>query len=231
MNQKYKEQLMDELVNEKIFIIEGGPFKTSGGLKVPFYIDFKKALSNPVFLEKVSKILLEKLEEENIDYIGGIETTGIPLATNISQLSKKPFFWLRKKLRKHGLNTIIAGRSPKKNSKIAIVDDSVGGGDSIKTTEENLKKEGYNISIFIYIMEGNIMDSAFGRIKKFEKKGIKTFYLCTWKEWVEYLLKKGRISESLARYCFQFIKNPLSFDEEKLNEYKQDLENGRVWIR
>ncbi|MBU0907446.1 MAG: hypothetical protein KKE05_04805, partial [Nanoarchaeota archaeon] len=110
MDQKTKEKIMDLLVDEKIFTLQGGPFKTSGGLDVPFYIDFRRLTSDPRTLSFICQVLTEEIKNNKIDAIGGIETTGIPFSTMISSMTNKPSFWLRKKIRDHGLLTIIAGK-------------------------------------------------------------------------------------------------------------------------
>ena len=159
MKREEKESIMDLILEEKVFLLEGGPFKTSGGLKVPFYADFRKIASNPKALKKVSHIFAKKIIEKNIDIIGGIETTGIPFATAISIETGKKMVWFRKKIKEHGLKSIISGIVPKKEDKIAVVDDSVGGGDSLNITIKNLENEGYKISLFLSIMEGDLMNS------------------------------------------------------------------------
>ena len=56
-----REKVMDLLVDEKIFILSGGPFKTSGGLDVPFYVDLRRAISNPDALNLICEIFAEKM--------------------------------------------------------------------------------------------------------------------------------------------------------------------------
>ncbi len=230
MDNKEKERIMDLIVKEGVTILEGGPFKTSGGLSVPFYFDFRKIASNPVALEEVTKVFLKEIEKENIDVVGGIETTGIPFATAISLRTGKPMVWFRKKIRDHGLKTVISGKMPKKQDKIAVIDDSVGGGDSLNVTIENLKKEGFNISLFLTIMEGDLMRSFEKRSHFLKENQIIYFSICTWDEWTNYLLSKRKISKKLADYFYKFVENPLSFNEKILEDYKKDLEAGEIWI-
>lgn len=230
MDQKEKESIMDMIVEEGVFILEGGPFKTSGGLSVPFYLDFRRIASNPNALKKITKVFAEELVKDNIDVIGGIETAGIPFATALSLEARKSLVWLRKEVRDHGLPTVLSGKMPNKEDSIAVVDDSVGGGNSLSITIENLEKEGYAIDLFLSIMDGDIMNSLEQRKKELEEKGIRYFFVCTWREWVEYLVAKGKMSEKLAEYSYAFIENPLSFDEEKLGRYKKDLSEGAIWI-
>lgn len=230
MNQEEKQSIMDLILNEKVFILKGGPFRASSGLKVPFYADFRRLASNPKALKKVSEIFSKKIIENKINIIGGIETTGIPFATAISIETGKNMIWFRKKIREHGLKSVISGIKPKKEDKIAVIDDSVGGGDSLNTTIKNLEKEGYKINIFLSIMEGDLMNSLEKRKKHLKEKEIDYFFICTWKEWVDYILSKEQMSKKMAKYFYQFIENPLSFDENKLNQYKKDLNEDKIWI-
>lgn len=228
MDQKDKKEIMDLLVEEKIMVLEGGPFLTSSGVKVPFYADFRKIASNPYALDKISNIFSKKIIENKIDIIAGIETTGIPFATAISMKSKKKMVWLRKNIRDHGKKTVISGLMPKNNEKIAVFDDSVGSGDSLNLTIENLEREKYNIDLFLTIMEGNLMDSLKDRKEYLENKGIKYFFVCTMKEWVDYVFSKGELSQKLKEYFYKFIENPLSFDDNSLEQYKDDLKKGEI---
>lgn len=228
-----KEQIMEALIKQKAFILEGGPFFSSGGLKVPFFVDIRRLSSDPKTLKLIAKYFAEIVKENECDYIAGMETAGIPYATAISIEANVPFFYIRKKPQDHGLKSTIATLSPKEDAKIALVDDAVGGGGAIKLFLENLKKEGYNhVKLFLYIVESDIMKTSNKRIEELENQGITCHYIITWKEWVDYMLKNNQISEKLARYCYEFIDDPLSFaNEEILSSYNKDKERGLLWIK
>jgi len=228
-----KEQVMEVLIKQKAFILEGGPFFSSGGLKVPFFVDIRRLSSDPKTLKLIARYFAEIVKENECDYIAGMETAGIPYATAISLEADVPFFYIRKKPQDHGLKSTIATLPPKEDAKIALVDDAVGGGGAITLFLENLKKEDYNnVKLFLYIVEADIMQKAEKRIDELKNQGVTCHYIITWKEWVDYMLKNNQISEKLAQYCYEFIENPLSFaNEEKLSRYCKDKENGLLWIR
>ena len=97
-------------------------------------------------------------------------------------------------------------------------------------TIENLEKEGYKMDLFLTIMEGDLMRTLDKRKELLDKKNIDYFFICTWDEWTNYLISKEMISPALAECFYKFVENPLCFDEEKLNKYKKDLEDGNIWI-
>ena len=228
-----KEQIMEALLKQKAFILEGGPFFSSGGLKVPFFVDIRRLSSDPKILRLIAQYFAEIIKEKGCNCIGGMETAGIPYATAISLEANVPFFYIRKKPQDHGLKSTITTLPPEKDVKIALVDDAVGGGGAIKLFLENLKKEGYNnTGLFLYVVEGDVMKTANKRIEELKNQGITCRYIITWKEWVDYMLKNNQISEKLAKYCYEFIENPLSFaNDEKLASYNKDKEKGLLWIK
>ena len=224
----YKKVLFDSLIEENCFIFKKGPYITSGGLAVPFYIDLRRLAGNPATLQVLAKWFADNAV--GCSHIGGVATGGIPFSFAASILSGKPAFYVRKKSQSHGLKSIIAGMDPDKIKTICLVDDSVGGGDTIWNAINGLKKEGKAISSFIYLMEGDIRGSGHNRSVELTQQNIVCKYIATWREWINYMLKNRRISKVLAQYCFEFIDDPLSFDEDKLDKYKRDEIDGKLWI-
>ena len=85
------------------------------------------------------------LSEADFDVVCGIPMAGMPFATMIAYLSKKPMIFIRKQAKGHGLNKLIEGGEVV-NKKVLIVDDLVSSGFSKEFAIKELRKEGAIIS-------------------------------------------------------------------------------------
>ncbi len=230
---KIKEKIIKALIKQKCFVFEGGPFVSSSGFSVPFFIDIRRLFSEPKILNFISDELLKYCRKKEISILAGGETAGIPFASVMSSRGSLPFFYVRKKKQDHGMKSVIAGLSPNKKDKIALIDDSLGGGGSVNLFIENLKKEGYNISLFLYILEMDVFKNSKKRMDELSKKNkFEYFHLVTWEEWILYMYKKGFMSEKLKDICLEVVINPLFFSEKgKIDWYCKEKKEGNIWFK
>jgi len=66
---KQKSHLMDLL--EKNQVIKFGKFILSSGKESDYYVDMKKAITDPEILQTIAEIITSKIEKDNIDKIAG----------------------------------------------------------------------------------------------------------------------------------------------------------------
>lgn len=227
-----KTEIIKGLIKQKCFVFEDRVFMSSGGFKVPFFIDVRRLFSDPKMLDLVAEFFTEKIKKSNIKWIAGAETAGIPFSTATSIKSGLNMFYIRKKQQDHGMESFLAGLLPEKGERVVVIDDSVGGMGSIKIFVENLKKEGYNPELFLYVLEMDIWGNSEERNKEFfEKEGVSFDYIVNWKEWIEFMRKEKIMSDMLADVCLEASKNPLLFAEDgKLEWYQKEKESGNIWF-
>ncbi|MBS3090742.1 orotate phosphoribosyltransferase [Candidatus Pacearchaeota archaeon] len=96
-----------------------------------FYIDIKKAYGFPEILNEITDRLYALIPKE-ANCIAASDYGGLPLATAISSKYGLNLTLIRNKKKNHGLNKLIDGYIPNPKDKIAIVDDVMTTGTSLK---------------------------------------------------------------------------------------------------
>lgn len=144
------EQAVIDLVNNSK-ALSFGDFILSSGEHSDYYFDSKKLTMTPIGACTVALWFIIKLRKFNINRIGGMAISAIPIVQSVITLSFNynfPVrgFYVRKDKKKHGAQRIIEGDIPKGIScKVAIVDDVVTSGDSIIQAIEAVKSEGHEV--------------------------------------------------------------------------------------
>ncbi len=131
-----KKELVDILKNCEA--IKFGDFILTSGAYSNYYIDIKKASTNPIVLEKIIKQLSNY--SKNYDLIAGMELGAVPLVVALSLETKIPYVIIRKTKRNHGTSKQIEGNDVKDKRVLIIEDVTTSGGsviDTIKILKEN----------------------------------------------------------------------------------------------
>ena len=130
--------------------IKFGDFILTSGAHSDYYIDIKKASTNPFILEKIIKIIAKY--SKNYDLIAGMELGAVPLIVALSLEIKKPFVIIRKSKRTHGTSKQIEGDDVK-NKKVLIIEDVTTSGGSVIETIKVLKNHDAIIDKVIVIVD------------------------------------------------------------------------------
>ena len=77
-----KEYLIELLKENEVFL--EGDFTLSSGKKSNYYINMKKAITDPEILSTISKLITEKIADEGIDKVAGPALGAVPIATAVS---------------------------------------------------------------------------------------------------------------------------------------------------
>jgi orotate phosphoribosyltransferase len=142
----------------------------SSGRESNYYIDAKYATMDPEGSYIIAKLILEKLEEYDVDAIGGYTLGADPIVGSVVALSsqtKKPLlgFIVRKEPKTHGEMKLIEGPF-RKGLKCLIVDDVITTGSSILKAAKAVEDEGG-----IVVLTMGIVDRLEGGRENIEKAG------------------------------------------------------------
>ncbi|MCQ2972348.1 MAG: orotate phosphoribosyltransferase [archaeon] len=160
-----KEYLIDLLKENEVF--KEGHFILSSGKESNYYIDMKKAITEPEILSTVAKLITEKISDDNIDKVAGPALGAVPIATAISLESKKPLLMIRKEKKSYGTSKLIEGELIEGDEVIVVEDVTTTGGSLIKAIKA-IQENGGNVKrAFV------IVDRLEGATEAFEKEGIK----------------------------------------------------------
>jgi orotate phosphoribosyltransferase len=119
------------------------PFKMTSGKYSPFYIDCRVLISFPHSMDILTIYAHWLYEENNLeaDYIAGGETAGIPFAAWLAGRMKKPFIYVRKKPKGHGLTSQLEGNIVKGKT-ILLYEDLITDGQSKLKFIEGIRNAG-----------------------------------------------------------------------------------------
>ena len=90
INMSSKEYLIDLLKENEVFL--EGDFTLSSGKKSNYYINMKKAITEPEILSTISSLITDQIKNDEIDKVAGPALGAVPIATAVSLESKLPLF-------------------------------------------------------------------------------------------------------------------------------------------
>ena len=123
--------------------LQFGDFTLASGAKSKYYIDIKRASTDPKVLKLIAEGMAAKLKELGlkVDRIAGIVLGSVPLAAALSLETGIPYVMVRKEKKDHGTGKLIEGVL-NKGDKVLVVEDVItSAGSSVKGIA-TLREEG-----------------------------------------------------------------------------------------
>lgn len=160
-----KEYLIDLLKENEVFL--RGDFTLSSGKKSDYYINMKKAITEPEILSTIAKLITQLIDEDNVDKVAGPALGAVPIATAVSLESEIPLLMIRKEKKGYGTSKLIEGELNSGDNVIVVEDVTTTGGSLLKAIKA-IQENGGNVTrAFV------VVDRQEGAIEEFEKEGIK----------------------------------------------------------
>lgn len=160
-----KEYLIKILKENHVF--EEGNFTLASGKESNYYVNMKKAITNPEILSTISKLISEKIEGEGIDKVAGPALGAVPIATAVSLESKTPLLMIRKEKKGYGTSKLIEGDLNEGDNVIVVEDVTTTGGSLLKAIRAIQDNGGIVKRAFVAV------DREEGAIETFEKDGVR----------------------------------------------------------
>lgn len=126
-------------------IITQAPVRLRSGQRAEFYIDIKKACGDPVVLKQMVDGLADPLDSHTT-CLAATGYGGLPLASGLSLASQLPLVLVRDAPKQHGTSAGIDGYQPGSWDRVAIIDDVLTSGSSLRHTMEVVHASGAHIS-------------------------------------------------------------------------------------
>ena len=210
-SQKVAEML---LATESIAVYKDKPFVFVSGRISPVYIDCRKLLSFATEREYIVTELAKKAEThiglDNIDVVAGGETAGIPYASFVSHLIRKPMIYIRKQPKGYGGTKQIEGiLEPGK--RVMLVEDLITDGLSKLRFNIGIRGAGAKMThcLCVFDYASDRLNQHEGKIN-LAKNDIELHVLANWDD----VLDTGR-----AKNYFTAEQN------QQIVEFLQDSEN------
>lgn len=203
------------LSTESIQVYRDKPFVFVSGRISPVYIDCRKLLSFPAEREFIVSALAKKVESDiglaNIDVVAGGETAGIPYASFVSHIIKKPMIYIRKQPKGYGGTKQIEGiLEPGK--RVLLVEDLITDGLSKLRFNIGIRGAGAKMTHCLCVF-----DYASERLNQHEgrdnlaKNDIVLLVLANWDDVLDTGLSKSYFSAKASEQIVDFLKDPESW--------------------
>lgn len=159
----------DELVArlKEIEIIVYQSVTLRSGEVSEYYCDIKKAFGYPDILNAIADEIAGRLPAD-ITAIASSGYGGLPFGSVVASRSGRNFIAVRDAAKNHGKGGKIDGYTPNKNDMVAIVDDVLTTGSSIKSTMSGLKDIGADAQLAIVVVKRSNPNLGIGCLNLFD---------------------------------------------------------------
>ncbi len=162
--EKDKKHLINLLKTNQV--IKFGKFTLSSGRKSDYYVDMKKAITDPQILSLVAKIITHMISDHQIDKIAGPALGAVPIATAVALHSDISMLMIRKAQKDYGTSKLIEG-DLKKGDKVIVVEDVTTTGKSLlKAVKAVIDNGGQIERAFV------VVDREEGAVDELRKEGL-----------------------------------------------------------
>jgi orotate phosphoribosyltransferase len=139
--------------------IQFGHFVLTSGAESTYYIDIKKASTNPEILEEIAKQM--STYTADYDMLAGMELGAVPLVVALALRTRQPYVIVRKQKRNHGTGKQIEGIDVT-GKKVLIIEDVTTSGGSVVETIEVIQNAGGIVDTVLVVVDRR--DGALERI-------------------------------------------------------------------
>ncbi len=145
-----------ELVHETGALLYG-EFTLASGKKSDHYFEGKRLTLSPEGAYQVGKAVFDELAKIDVEAIGGLAIGALPMITAVALVSHQegkpiPSFIVREEPKKHGTQRKIEGHL-KEGSRVAIVDDVITTGGSVRKVIEAVEEVNCKVVKIIVIVD------------------------------------------------------------------------------
>lgn len=160
-----KDDLIELLKENNVFL--EGDFTLSSGMKSNYYINMKKAITEPKILSSISNLICNEIKGSNIDKIAGPALGAVPIATAVSLDSNLPLLMIRKQKKGYGTSKLIEGELNEGDNVVVVEDVSTTGGSLLKAIKAIQDNGGIVKKAFV------VVDRNEGAIENFKNNNLK----------------------------------------------------------
>lgn len=132
--------------------VKFGDFTLASGKKSKYYIDIKKASTDPATLKVIAKDAAKIIKGLDLDAVGGVVLGGVPLATAVSLEAELPLILIRKSSKDYGTGGRFVGEF-KEGSKILLLEDVTTSGGSVKDAIVAIREAGGIVERVITVVD------------------------------------------------------------------------------
>jgi orotate phosphoribosyltransferase len=145
--------------------IRYGDFTLASGKKSKYYIDIKKASTDPKTLKLIARQAAFRIKQMDVNIIAGVELGGVPLATAVSMETELPLLIVRKAIKDYGTKSRFVG-DIRPEDRLVMLEDVTTSGGSVRNAIEVVRETGANVKYVI-----SVVDREEGAIETLKEAG------------------------------------------------------------
>jgi len=179
-----RRETLRQLLAERTFKRSESGFDLASGRRSRMFFDVKATMMHPQGAALCARLMIEKLNTLDLDYVGGLEMGAVPLLSVIAAFSSEadkpiPSFFVRKAAKERGTRMVIEGLDHfggeiLVGKRIVMIDDVATSGGSILQAVDQVQAAGGVMTDAIVVL-----DREEGAIAKLAERGITLHALFT----------------------------------------------------
>lgn len=197
------------------------PFIFTSGRVSPVYVDIRRLISFPkersILMEHACNILKEKVGLENIDFLAGGETAGIPYAAFLCERLEKAMLYVRKKPKGFGRMAQIEGHISEEGAKAVLIEDLQTDGGSKKVFIDALREAGCQVEHSFVVFHYGILEASEQNNKNM---GVQLHQLATWWDVLAVAKEQKYFNETTLHEVEAFLNEPDLWAKENAHRAK-----------
>jgi len=129
-----RQQLLDLIRRNSL--LQNRDFRLASGRASNYFFDMKKTMFDPEGAALIADLLFEAIKDEDVGYIGGLETGAIPIVAAVCARSwpERPIkgFFVRKEEKGHGTDQLVDGHLEPGGRVVLFEDVTTTGGSTMQ---------------------------------------------------------------------------------------------------
>lgn len=130
-------------------VVQTGEFTLASGKKSNYFVNIKRASTNPQVLREIGKAMAPYVGDAKI---AGMALGAVPLAVAVALETNRPFVMVRKEPKDHGTKELIEGDVSPGETFIIVEDVATTGGSTLKVVSA-LREVGANVSRALVVVD------------------------------------------------------------------------------
>ncbi len=140
--------MLKDLLKE-LKVVQTGEFILASGKKSNYFVNIKRASTNPKVLREIGKEMAPFVGDAKI---AGMALGAVPLAVAVALETGQPFVMVRKEPKDHGTKELIEGEVSPGDKFVVVEDVATTGGSTLKVVNA-LRAKGANVVRAIVVVD------------------------------------------------------------------------------
>lgn len=181
------------------------PVTFKSGIKAPVYLDNRKLPFCHSHWRTIIIALQDILQaqDSSFEVIAGIETAGIPHSAVLAYTMRRPYVFVRKQSKEHGLQKRVEGGDVT-GKRVLLIEDQVTTGGSSLSGVEALRAEGAVVEDCLAITSYGFPDA----VESFTEAGVRLHTLTSFPVILEELTESKTLDEAKLKILREWTRDP-----------------------